>query len=444
MRERSAAVVVCLLSLVSWAPAETAKRALSLEEAVRIGLERSPVVHASEVRLAASEARTREVMASRLPAVRAGAGYTRLSEVPPFEVALPILPAPVVVSPVYFNTWSLRASVQQPIFTGLRLEASTEAARWQERSAGAGLEHDRGELVFAVKSAYWGLARALEVELVAEENVRRVQEHLKDVRAFFEQGLLTKDEVLRAELQLAKADLLTIDARNAVETARTALNSLLGLPLDEEVELTSPTEEKSQGLEEGPLDGPDLAAEALASRADLKAAEFMVKASESGLKAAKSGWYPQVYLTGNVYYLRPNPRFMPARDRFDATWDLGLSVAFDVWNWGQTKSQTERARAELALARDARKALEDRIVLEVTQARLALRQMQGKAEVAAKSVVQAEESLRIVRERFRQGVALNADVLAAEVALLEAKLARTQAALDISLARARLDRALGR
>lgn len=444
MRERSAAVIICLLSLVSWSPAETSKRALSLEEAVRIGLERSPVVHASEMRLAVSEARVREVMASRLPAVRVGAGYTRLSEVPPFEVALPILPAPIVVSPVYFNTWSLRASVQQPIFTGLRLEANTEAARWRERSAGAGLEHERGELVFAVKSAYWGLARALEVEMVAEESVRRVQEHLKDVQAFFEQGLLTKDEVLRTELQLAGADLLTIDARNAVETARTALNSLLGLPLDEKVELTSPTEEGSHGLVVGPLDGPDLAEEALASRADLKAADFMVKASESGVKSAKSGWYPQVYLTGNVYYLRPNPRFMPSRDRFDATWDLGLSIAFDVWNWGQTKSQTEQTRAELALARDARKVLEDRIVLEVTQARLALRQMQGKAEVAAKSVIQAEESLRIVRERFRQGVALNADVLAAEVALLEAKLARTQAALDISLARARLDRALGR
>jgi outer membrane protein TolC len=56
---------------------------------------------------------------------------------------------------------------------------------------------------------------------------------------------------------------------------------------------------------------------------------------------------------------------------------------------------------------------------------------------------QAEENLRIIRERFRQGVALNADVMDGEVFLLQAKLARTQAAIDLALAQARLEKALG-
>jgi outer membrane protein TolC len=128
---------------------------------------------------------------------------------------------------------------------------------------------------------------------------------------------------------------------------------------------------------------------------------------------------------------------------FYGTWDVGIAVSFDVWNWGQTKSQAEQAKAQLAQARDARRLLEDQAVLDVTQSRLALAQARDKIKVAAKAVGQAEENLRIVREMFRQGVALNADVMDAEVFLLQAKLARTQAGIDLALSQARLEKALG-
>jgi outer membrane protein len=441
----SIALVLFLLPLATRAQT----RALSLDEAIAAGLEASPGLHASRMKAESSTAKAREAAAGRLPSVRLGAGYTRLSEVPPFQVTLPISPNPIVVSQSYFNNWNMRLSVQQPLFTGFRLEAGTESARMLEKSAGLDLEKDRSEFVFAVKSAYWGLARAREIETVVGETIRQVQEHLKDVRAFFDQGLLTKNEVLRAELQLSNARLMAIDSRNAVEMARTSLNSLLGLPVETEVELTTSAESMAS---RGPASGDagkdgeaarSLIDTALAGRPEIKSADFRIKASEAGLKAAKSGWYPQVALAGNYYYLRPNSRFLPALDKFKGTWDIGVAVSFDLWNWGQTKSQTEQARAQLGQAQDARKLLEDQAVLDVTQSRLALAQARDKIKVAGEAVGQADENLRTIRERFRQGVALNADVLDAEVFLLQAKTARTQAAIDLVLAQARLEKALG-
>jgi outer membrane protein TolC len=135
---------------------------------------------------------------------------------------------------------------------------------------------------------------------------------------------------------------------------------------------------------------------------------------------------------------------LPSRDKFYGTWDIGIAVSFDVWNWGQTKSQAEQAKAQLAQARDARKLLEDQAVLDVTQSRLGLAQARDKIKVAGTAIGQADENLRMVTERFRQGVALNADVLDAEMFLLQAKLARAQAAIDLALAQARLEKALGR
>jgi len=426
------------------------KRPLSLEEALAAGLEASPGLHASRMRLESSAARSKEIEAARLPSVKFGGGYTRLSEVPPFEVTLPISPNPIVVSQNYFNNYNLRLNVQQPLFTGFRLQAGAESARMVEKSAGMDLEKDRAEFVFAVKNAYWGLARAKEFEKITEENVRQVAEHLKDVRAFFDQGLLTRNEVLRAELELSNSELVRLDARNAAEIALTSLNSLIGLPLGAELELTTPADSQASRLpaedaaEGGKGEGGALIETALASRPELKSADFRIKASELGVRAAKAGFYPQVFLSGNYYYLRPNPRFMPALDSFKGTWDLGIAVSFDVWNWGQTKSQAEQAKAQLAQARDARKLLEDQAVLEVTQSRLTLVQTRRKTKLAAQAVGQAEENLRVTRERFKQGLALNTDVLDADVALLRAKMSRAQAEIDVVLALARLEKALGR
>ncbi|MGZ4887439.1 MAG: TolC family protein, partial [Candidatus Aminicenantales bacterium] len=99
--------------------------------------------------------------------------------------------------------------------------------------------------------------------------------------------------------------------------------------------------------------------------------------------------------------------------------------------------------AQLAQARDSRKLLSDQAVLEVTQSRLAMGQARQKTGVAGQAVAQAEENLRITLERFKQGVALNTDVLDAEAALLQAKITRTQAAIDLALAQASLQKALG-
>jgi len=436
------AAVAFFLALPLTAGAQ--KRPLSLEEALAAGLGSSPGLHASRLKLEAAAANAREIAAGRLPALKLGGGYTRLSEVPDFQVTLPVSPNPIVVSQSYFNNFNLRLGVQQPLFTGFRLQAGEGSARMIEAAAGQDLERDRAELVFAVKSAYWGLARAREFEKVIDENVRQVAGHLKDVRAFFDQGLATKNDVLRTELELSNAEIMRIDARNAAEIALAGLASLIGLPLDADIDLTTSVESQASRL---PADGgggeASQVATALARRPEIKSAEFRINAAEQGVKAARSGFYPQVFLTGNYYYLRPNPRILPALDRFKGTWDVGVSVTLDVWNWGQTKLQAEQAEARVGQARDARKALEDQAVLEITQCRLSLARAGEKVRVAGQAVGQAEENLRVTRERFKQGVALSADVLDAEVALLQAKLGRTHAAIDQVLAQARLEKARG-
>jgi outer membrane protein TolC len=452
----AAAVLVLALS-VSVLPAaardvrEPVKKVVTLEECVELGLKTSKALHASEARVEASAARFKEVNASRLPSLKLSGGYARLSEVPPFEVRLPFppgfpVPSTFVVSPNYFDNYSVRMGLQQPLFTGFRLQSSAAMARFGAQAAVEDLAGDRNQVVFAVKNAYWNLFKAGEFKKVVDENTAQLEAHLADLRNFFEQGLLTRNEVLKAEVQLSNMKLARLDAANSVEMAAVWLNNLIGAPLDDPIEPAVTTGELEAGArkmseEWSDLDG--LVDKALGGRPELRAMGLRVKAGEAGVTLAKSGWYPQVALTGNYYNLKPNPRLMPAKDKFTSTWDIGISVSMDLWNWNATLRQTQQAKAQLAQILDGLGQLKDAAAVEVRQNWLALKSAREKIGVAGDAVAQAEENLRVTNERFKEGVALNSDVLDAETALLQAKTSRTQAFVDHELAKARLAKAVG-
>jgi outer membrane protein len=427
------------------------KRTLTLEQCLELGLSTSKSLHASQMTVEGMQDRLSEARAARLASVRFAAGYTRLSEVPPFEVHLPFpsslgIPSAFVVSPNFFNNYSLRLGIQQPLFTGFRLQAAEQAARLNAGAADQDLARDKAETAYAIRSAYWSLVKARESRRVVEDNVEQVKAHLADVRNFLDQGILTRSDVLKVEVQLSSVELARLDAFNAEELAAVWLNNLIGAPLDQEIEpatsaetlasAAGPAPEESAGLDK-------LLQKAASTRPELQSLDLRVRAREAGVRVAESGWYPQVSLTGNLYAINPNPRLLPSQNKLYGTWDVGVTLSFDVWNWKTTAYQTGQARAQLAQAVDALGQMRDSVAVEVRQSWLTFQQSKERIGLAEAGVEQAAESLRETRERFKEGAALNADVLDAETALLQARLSYTQALVDSELARARLIKAAG-
>jgi outer membrane protein len=416
------------------------KRAMSIEEAIQIGLENSKALHIASMKVLAADARTSEVSAARLPSLKLQAGYARLSEIDPFAVQVPFYPLPVTISPVVLNNYSTRLSLQQPLFTGFRLEKSAAAAEYVAEAASYDLSRNKTDLVFSIKSGYWSLYKAKEIKRVVDENVELVKAHLTDVENMMTQGLATKNDVLKVQVQLSSSQLAQIDASNSVAIAMMTLNNLIGLPIETEIDLTSVIQTQSMENQRS----AEIAQEAIETRADLKAAEMRVQANEASVTAAKGSWYPQVSLYGNYYYSRPNPRILPTKDEFKNTWDLGVNLSFDIWNWNTTKHQVDQGEAVLAQSREATEQLKDAITLEVNQANLVLLQSREKIKVAEKGVEQANENYRITKNKFTSGTATNTDLLDAEVTLLQAKVNYTTSLVDHELAQARMLKALGR
>lgn len=410
---------------------------LTVEEAIDLGLKNSKSLNSSFARLKSIEAKLKEVNTARLPSLKFSAGYTRLSEVDPFSISTPF--GNFEISPSILDNYQTKLSLAQPLFTGFRLKSSSDIAEYSANASQEDYNKDRNELVFSVRNGYWGLFKAEQIKKVIDENVLQVNAHLIDAQNLLDQGMLTNNDVLKMEVQYNDALLRQIDAINNLKLAMINLNSIMGVPLGTEIQIASSMDKNTESFDEVDV----LMNQAIEKRAELKSANYRIQASESGVTLAKSTWYPQVVLFSNLYYSRPNQRIVPAKDEFKETWDAGISLSWDVWNWLSTSYQTEQAEAALIQSQEGLGILKDAITLEVTQNYLAVNQNKKKIEISEIGVKQAGENMRITTERFRQGIATSSDVIDAEVALLQAKTNYTNSLVDYELAKAKLKKSFG-
>jgi len=413
-------------------------RKLSLQESIEIGLENSELIHSSKMKVNYAEARWSESSTYRLPSLKLNASYTRLSEIEPFILATPF--GTFNISPSIVNNYNIKLSLQQPIFTGFKLSSSSNIAEFNYEAQKEEYTKDEQQLMLDIKNAYWNLFKANKVKNVVDENIDLVKAHLADVKNFFENGLATKNDVLKVQVELAQAELRQIDANNGVKLAVSNLNNVIGLPLTTSIEIQS---DVTMEDEESPeLDR--LIDEAMEKRPELKAMDFRLKAGESSITLAESNWYPQIYVAGNYYYSRPNPRIFPAEDKFNDTWDVSVGLTWDIWNWLATSDQTTQAETQYEQVKDSYKSLKDGITLEVTQNYLNLLKAKEKVLASDQSVHQAEENYRVTNETYKNGLVLNSELLDAEFALLQAKTNYIQSLADYELAKANLDKSIGK
>ncbi|HLP18243.1 MAG TPA: TolC family protein [Bacteroidota bacterium] len=442
------AIALCLTGSVGETLYAQQKLSLTIEQALSIGNENSKSLHMSSLKVQASDARLREANTAALPSVKVNGLYTRLSKVDPFDVGKSLnplfvaigVPNPSVPTDMIVDMYSARATVQQPLFTGYRISASKDIAEYSATAASQDYAKDKKELAYSIKSAYWSLYKAIEFKKVVDENVEQMRAHTKDAENLMAQGLATTNDVLKVQVQLSDAQVRQIDAANGVLLATIALNNTLGLPLSTEIALASPIDPTPRTIN-GDIDG--LVKKAFAERPEIAAMNARLQAGEAGVTLARAGWYPQIALVGNYTYSNPNQRIFPQTKKFSDSWDVSLSVSFDVWNWGATAHQTDQAQSMLAQTYDAMGQLRDGITLEVTQNYLNQKQSIERISVARKGVQQAEENYRITDEKFKKGLSLNSDLLDAEVALLQARINYTQSLVDYELAEARLEKAIG-
>ena len=433
---KKAIILLILLGFADLFP----QHKFTLEESLQLGLKNSKNLKISQSKLLGSEAKISETTSQLLPRLSLNTGYTRLSDIPPFEVKLPIFPAPVKIEDVVLNNYSLKVSLQQPLFTGFRLLSLRSASVKFRDAFAADYNKDANEEAFNIINAYWNYFKAQKLKNYIDENLKQEDAHLTDTKNFLANDLVTKNDLLKLEVQYASLRLKQIEAENNLNTSRALFNKTLGLPISEQTEIAA-VDPKIEIIQ---LNYDSLLTSALQSRFELLALDYRVQAGNENVNAAASGWYPSIYLFSDYYYNRPNQRIMPTLDKFKDTWDAGVTLSWDIWNWGYNSSQVEQARQNLNQLNTNKDLLKENIEVEVYNNYMALNAARNKIEVAKTGLEQADENYRGINEKYNVQYATSTDLIDAETSRLQSQTDLVNSLVDYETALARLLKSAGK
>ena len=326
---------------------------------------------------------------------------------------------------------SLTASM--PIFTGGKLNGTIKQAKAGYLISEQGLQKAYNDMRSTVTNGYFDMLQADNMQKLGRESVDRLADHLKNVEAQYEVGVVAKVDVLRSQVELANAKQSLIKAENAYQIAEANLNKIVGLPMDTQLKLDNI-------LVYTPYDNDmqyclDYAAK---HRPEVEQAKQQVGAAKGALRVAISGHMPQVAATASQSWKDSN---WPGDE--NGNWGVGVTVSMNIFDSGVTVSKIHGAEADLAKAHETYRDTVDAVNLDVRSNYLNLREAEKRIDTTKLAVSQAEEDYRIAQLRYMNGVGTNTDVLDAQVALTDAKTNYLQAMYDYNTCKTNLETAIG-
>lgn len=412
------------------------KISLTIDEAVRLGLQHSKNLKIANSKVKLFSAKSDEADAQLLPSFKLTSGYTRLSEVQPFTVSFQ--GREIQISPIILNNYTIRLGLQYVLFSGFRLENTTKMLEFNTLAAKEDYAAEENNIVANIKIIYWSIKNTEALLASAIENIKQIKAHIQDLENFYRNGMATENDILKVKVQLSNVELTKLDIENAIKVKKINLAILLGLDPMTEIDLVSEIETSSQEFQTLPT----LLELAYSNRPELKAMALRKEANRSSVSIARAGWLPQIIVGANYNYNRPNQRLMPAQDKFYGTWDFGITLSYDIWNWMTTKYQVQQAEENYRQTDFAYQQIKDGITLEVSQNYFALQKAKEKIETANVTIQQAKENYRITQEKFRNGLVSSTELLDAEIALLGAEISLNASYLEFQIAKINLDKSV--
>lgn len=434
----SALLLVCVLFAMPLA----AQDSLSLKEAARKALENHPSLDASHLQIQATEERVRQAKSALLPRVSYSESFSSGNN--PVYVFGTLLTQrrfgaanfalDSLNNPESLNNFQSQLGIEQILydFGGIKssiasAEAGNRMSKEQERAI-------QMNVVAQVAQRYHAVALADASLSVAKKAAESAEADLARAKAIRDAGMSTDSDVLSIQVHLAGMKEQVISKGYAAQMARAALNDAMGLPLDTRFTLTS-------GLAPQSGDTPakdEIEKRALVERPEVRQTGLAREIAESQRRGFVAALYPQIFARGALEADRS--RFLT---QGGANWYFSAGLRWTLYDGSANRSKITEAGLQAATAKAKEREVRSGVQLQVRQSVSALQSAGERIQVAAAAVTQAEESLRITKNRYEAGLNTVSDLLRTEVALLEASTRHLAAIHDQRVAAVLLELAAG-
>jgi outer membrane protein len=416
-RKQSFALIFVLLSVTmqtAWAQSD----ALTLPLAVEIALKTHPLVKATATGRDIADARLMEARASRLPVVQVSQNVTNGNN--PVYVFGSLLEQAnfrqqnfdlnALNNPSPLTNFRTSLNVRTPLFDQRQSRTRIAQAELQQQQSDTSSNQVQQQIRFEVLRSYYAVLLAQAKKEVAIEAVKMAEADVKRSRDRVAAGVAVTSDLLSAEVQLAEFRQQQIQAEGEIITATAALNTALGLPINTPQQISGALSEKQFALGEQEA----LIRTALQSRPEYARAGLTLREREQQTFGARGEMLPRVevftsvgvsarsFLTGSTDYL------------------VGASVSFNLFDAGR-KARLSQAQAAETVASLEQEHLANQIRLDVVRARQQFITARERLAVMQRVISQATEALRIVQDRYHEGLTTITEVLRAETALTQAR-----------------------
>lgn len=331
--------------------------------------------------------------------------------------------------------YSNYANANWTIWSGNRIESQISQYKLDLDSANWGVALSRQQLKFNAVDGYLKLMAARDYLEYSKESVARLEQYLRDVRLQFEVGTVAKVDVLRSEVELAKAQQTLIVAQNAYDIAMATLNNIVGLPLGTILKVK---DEMPQDKVETQL--PTAIDTALRQRPEILQTTDAAKKANEGVTVAKAGYLPTIAASYQAGYY---DSVFNTSGSANYNWTLYLQTSWTIMDSGLTAGKVKTAVELFRKAKELLRKTVDDVQLEVRSTYLSLRAAEKSIDTNKAAVGLAEEDYKIKVIRYQAGVGTNLDVIDAQVALVQAKNNYLSSLYEFNNNRAKLNKAMG-
>ncbi|HBZ68852.1 MAG TPA: TolC family protein [Deltaproteobacteria bacterium] len=336
-----------------------------------------------------------------------------------------------------------QAEVAYTLFDFGRRSATAEQAKEQLIAADFAFNRNIQQVVFGVQQAFYALGAARSSVEAAGKNLELAHTNRELAEERLKVGLATEPAVLLARQLQAESEYDLESAKSAVETARSALATVVGIRADIPLEVET--------LEHLPLPAalPDrvdeLVETAVSQRPDLAAKVASLRAHEAALAKAKAAWFPQVSFLGELgqafwsYDVAGFPRQNSSNNDYTAL----LIFRWDLFTGFERHYAIRQAQAEVEVSRAELRVAELGTIDAVWRSYYEFRSAHERHRYAEALLKASEESYAANLETYREGLSTISDLLTADRDLARARYTLIRAKTDYLDAAAAVDYAVG-
>lgn len=412
-------------------------RVLTLQEAINLSIKNSKQLKGSQAKIEEATANLREAVERRLPEAAVSGSYLRLNNP---HIALKTKSSSSSSGSGSGGTQDQSAgkpssavyglvNASLPIYSGLRIRYGIESSKYLEEAAKLDADNDKEAIALNTINAYNNLFKSKAAVTLVTESLEGARQRVKDFSNLEKNGLLPRNDLLKAELQQSNTELSLLDAENNWKLANINMNLMLGLP-DSTTLAVNESDLQSESTDLKSVE--EYVQMSTQHRKDVAALELRKKAAATGVKAAKGSKYPSVALTGG-YVAADVPNIVTITNAVN----IGVGVQYSLSSlWKDSQMDQAKARQKQVEANE--ELLNDNIRLQVNQAYQNYLLSRKKIEVYQTAIAQAEENFRIVKNKFQNQLANTTDLLDADVAQLQARLNSAFAKADAAVAYSKL------